>query len=164
MKLSEVKKEIRGVFKQPKKRYYFGKTHYGSPYFHPWNYNSSIIKIYKNPPKYISNKHFKLFGYTIEFGSPVWFRNVELGWKDKFNSPRYEWGPSFVLYFFGLQFCIFWESPGDKTNDEYWEQILWWLYYSDKDVKKAKETWGWVDMKTKQSTWNDNLLIKNDGK
>ena len=47
MKLKELKKEIKGVFKQPKRKYYFGKIKFGTPYFLPINYLSSIIYIKK---------------------------------------------------------------------------------------------------------------------
>ena len=47
MKLKELKKEIKGVFKPPKKRYYLGKLYYGTPYFYPINFNSTIVKIRK---------------------------------------------------------------------------------------------------------------------
>lgn len=74
------------------------------------------------------------------------------------NSPRYEWQPSFQIYFFKWQFCIFWNAP-DGDNDLYYEMILWYLKYSNKDVNKAKETWGWINYNTKESTWNDKYLV-----
>lgn len=80
-------------------------------------------------------------------------RNVEIGWKDKFGSPRHEWPPQFHIYFFGLQFSIYWYAPfGD--DDQYYEQILWWMHYADKDINKARKTWPWTDMKTNKSTWD----------
>jgi hypothetical protein len=38
--------------------------------------------------------------------------------------------------------------------------FLWWKYYSNEDLEKAESTWGWVDSKTNQSTW-DKSVIKN---
>ncbi len=101
----------------------------------------------------IFNKH-----YYISIGYPIAITNVSLGWKDKYNSPRFEWCPTFAIYFFNWQFIIWWTSP-DGDNDKYYEQILWYLYYS-KDIKDAKDSWGWVNTKTKESTWNDKYLIK----
>lgn len=45
MKIKEIKKEIKGVFKQPIKKYYFGKLKFGTPYFYPKNFVKSIIFI-----------------------------------------------------------------------------------------------------------------------
>jgi len=111
-------------------------------------------------------KIIKLFGnyYFVQFGWPISIHTNELGWKDKFDSPRFEWPPAFFIYFFGLQFCIWWNAPKIESeeyfnNDTYYEMILWYLKYTDdKDIKTAEETWGWVDFDTKESTWNKNYL------
>jgi hypothetical protein len=104
---------------------------------------------------------FKLLGswYWLEVGWPIKVKNVELGWKTKWGAdPRFEWQPSFQIYFFKWQFVIWWNSP-DGDNDQYYEQILWWLHYCKKNIKEAKKTWPWIDSDTKQSSWNDNYLI-----
>ena len=50
---------------------------------------------------------------------------------------------------------------------DYWEQALWYLYYTDTisqglinkpDIKKAKESWPWQNYETKESSWNDEFL------
>jgi hypothetical protein len=153
--LKEIK-DIKGVFKPPKKKYYIGKLNYGNPYFYPWNFNSTILIIKKEKPKYLRCNSFKLFGYNISYGSPIWITWYGLGWKDKYNSPRYEWSPSFQIYFFNWQFCIFWNAPNDN-NDTYYEMVLWYLYYSDKNIVKAEKNWGWINMDG-ESTWDKNYL------
>lgn len=112
------------------------------------------------------NKIFKFLGgyYYITWGRPIAKTINQLGWKDKYETPRYEWSPGFYIHFFGLQFCIWWNAPkleGEKypDNDTYYEMILWYLHYSGKDIKKAEETWGWINHDTKKSTWNKNYLI-----
>lgn len=157
MKLRELLKEIKGVFLPPKKRYYLGRLAFGNPYFYPWNFNSTILTIRKERPKFLRCNYFKLFGYEISYGWPIMFCTTGLGWKDKYDSPRFEWSPSFQIYFFKRQFCIWWCAP-DGDNDKYYEQILWYLNYCNKDIFKAKETWHWVDGQTHKSTWNDNYL------
>jgi hypothetical protein len=187
MKLKELKKEIKGVFKPLKKRYYIGRLWYGSPYFYPWNFNEKIISFRKLklrpekewkhlPPYQVKAKKFnnlpmvrrskewifKLFGnyYWLQIGTPISIVKYGLGWKDKFESPRFEWNPSFQIYFFYWQFCIWWGSPyGVKADDLYFEMILWYSRYAGRDIKKAEETWGWADWYTKKSTWNDKFLI-----
>jgi hypothetical protein len=158
MKIKEIKKEIKGVFKLPKKVYYFGKVSLGAPYMYPSNYCGSIINIKSHNPRFNRLKNFKIGSYYIFYGFPITISKVSLGWKDKFNSPRYEWSPQYHIFMFGLQFAIFWNAP-DGDNDTYYEMILHYLEYSNKDIKKAKETWSWVNGDTKQSTWNNKYLI-----
>jgi len=183
--------EIKGVFKQPKKRFYFGKIIYGTPYFNPLNFNSSIINIrklkrrtpievsqytegkpwlenepdtiFKNLPMVRRSKYWivKLFGndYYVKIGWPISVGYVSLRWKDKYGTPRFEREPMFYIFLFSYQFCIFWGSPIGEFSDKYYEQILWWKNYSDKDIDKARKSWGWVDGDTKVSTWSDKFLV-----
>lgn len=191
MTITEIKKGIKGVFKPPVKEFYFGKLRYGTPYFWPINFCSTIIYIrklkrktqdeiieYRTKYPRVSGKEIEysnipmcrrtwdkiitLFGhdYFIQWGWPIKLSFQELGWKDKFGSPRFEWCPSFKIFFFGLQFCIFWRSPiKDKFEDQYWEQILWYIHYANKDITKAKKTWPWNNYETKISSWDDDYLI-----
>lgn len=193
MKLSHIKKEIKGVFKLPKKRYYLGKIRYGCPYFYPINFSPTIISVRKlklrndeeskeyikkyphlanNPDNKFSNLPMvrrakdwigQIFGnyYWIQIGCPIAIKSIELGWKWKYDFVRHEWNPSFQIYFFSWQFCIFWEAP-DGRDDEYYEMILWYLKGCNKDIIKAEETWVWIDHDTKLSTWNKDYLIHED--
>lgn len=160
MKIKDIKSDINDVFKLPIKKFYFGLNRYGTPYYGPWNYNPTILTIRKHRPQFLRCNWFKMLGYEINYGWPIMIVNYELGYKDKFNSPRFEWSPCFQIHFFGLQFCRWYISP---VNDEdgYWEQVLWYLHYSDKDIEKAEKTWGWVDFTTKKSTWKKEFLINN---
>jgi len=126
--------------------------------------------MYSNYPmvRRAKNKIVKFFGnhYYITWGRPVAVKRVELGWKDKFESPRFEWCPQFHILFFGLQYAVWWVAPKLKyetypDNDKYYEMVLWYLNYSDKDIVKAEDTWGWVDHKTKKSTWENKYLKWN---
>jgi hypothetical protein len=158
MKMKNILKDIKGVFILPTKAYYFGKTVHGCPYFYPWWFNSTILTIRKQRPQFLRCNYFKLFGYEISYGWPIKFAKWGLGWKDKFDTPRFEWGAGWSLYFFNWQFCMFYRAPDDDC-DRYWEQVLWYLKYCDKDINKARDTWGWVDMEHK-STWRDKYLIQ----
>ncbi len=150
-------KEIKGVFVLPKKKYYLGKIIFGTPYLTPRKFNKNFISIKKLKPKYDRNPNFDLFGYHISYGFPIYYTKGKLGWKDKFNSPRFEWCPSFYLFFFKWQLVISLHAP-DYNDDKYYEMILWYLEYCDKDIKKAKETWGWIDSDGK-STWEDKYML-----
>lgn len=127
---------------------------------------------YSNMPMVRRSKNFivKIFGneYYVRVGRPWAVVRNELGWKDKYNSPRYEWEPSFQVWFFKWQFCIHWTAPeveGTRHPDLYFEMILWYLKYykeygSDKpDIALAEKGWGWVDGETKKSTWNKDYLV-----
>ena len=177
----EVKKKIKGVFVQPKLKMYLGRIKYGTPYFEPIGFCSAIIYLrklkqrdkpleksyghnghnkYSNFPMVRRSKYWVINDWYIEVGWPVAVGSTRLGWKDKFESPRFEWPPAFYIFFLNLQFCLWWVSP-DGDNDSYYEMILWYLEYADKDIVKAKETWWWVNCDTKKSTWNDKYLIKH---
>lgn len=192
MKLKKLREEIKGVFKPPVRKAYFGKIKHGCPYFYPRNFNSSIISVRKLSPRtkedqeeyfnryphmrkskpykaFYSNFPMvtrcrywvkKIFGnsYYIKLGSPICFKKVNLGWKDKFNTPRFEWSPAYHLYFFRWQISLWYVAPGDD-QDLYWEMVLWHLHYSEKDINKAEESWGWVTSSTKESTWNKEYLL-----
>ena len=190
MKIKELKKEIKGVFKQPVKKYYFGKIRFGTPYFFPRNFEKWIFSFrilrekspedreqyaikyphlknqevnkFSNLPMVRRNRYtiFKLFGKYIflSIGYPITIKRVQLGWKWKYDDVRYEWSPSFNIYFFNWQFCVFHKSP-DRDDDRYYEMILHYLYSADKDIEKAEEIWNWTDMHLGESTWNKNYLI-----
>lgn len=184
MKLRELKKAIRGVFKQPVRKYYFGKARIGTPYMFPWHYNGRILtirklkrrtheeyeqhvhgrswlrdkqsSIYKNLPMVLRNKYWIVRDYYIAIGWPVYVRWTDLGWKDKYETPRFEWSPQFSVFFFGLQFCVWWVAPCGN-DDNYYEQILWYLFYTNRTVKEAEETWPWTS--NGKSTWNKDYLL-----
>lgn len=148
--------------KKPIKKYYFGKIVHGCPYFMPMNFNRNIISIRKNSiPMVRRSKEwlFNLFGnqYWIQIGWPIKITWHGLGWKDKYDTPRFEFSPGFYIYFFHWQFCTWEVSPTSRT-DKYYEQKLWLEKYSDNNYNKAKETWPWVDGQTKESTWDDKFF------
>jgi len=191
MTIKEMNKAIKGVFKLPKRKWYFGVQRHGTPYFFPVFYLSSIIRVrklklrtdaeykeycerwpyakhkpdalYKNLPMVRRSWNKILYStfldqaFYVEWGWPIALHRGHLGWKMKHNSVRLEWSPNFHIFFFGLQFCIWWVSPVDDA-DSYWEQVLHFIISSDKDINKARETWPWRDMNG-VSTWNDNYLV-----
>lgn len=95
-------KEIKGVFPQPRKKFYFGKIVYGTPYFNPWNFVSTIIKCRKLSLKPVEkiieyetkyphlikhNKTYKFSNYPVVHRSKEWvfqlfnsFYFLQIGW------------------------------------------------------------------------------------
>lgn len=130
------------------------------------NKYSHIYKIpnhkkYTNYPQFSRCKKyiFKLFKkeFILEIGWPIMFKINNLGWKDKYDSPRFEWNPSFQIFFFKYQFCVWWVSPFENDlNDNYWEQILWYFYYNDSNMEETIKNWPWVSNGV--STWNNKIL------
>ena len=103
----------------------------------------------------------KFFGnyYYVEIGFPIMYHINDLGWKDKYNSPRFEWSPAFHIFLFKWQFCVWWKSP-NNNEDNYWEMFLFWKYYCKEDIKEAEKEWGWANFSTGKSTWDkDNLKL-----
>lgn len=100
--------------------------------------------------------------YINPSGKIISINMSDVQWKDKYDTPRFEENPYFIITLFNkFSFGWIWHAP----SDEYWEQILWYLYYCDKksivknDNKKevAKETWPWLNMKN-EPTWSDEYL------
>lgn len=98
------------------------------------------------------------------------FRLIGIQWKDKYDTPRYEGPPYIGINLFNYSLIFYWEPYIHQWDDldQYWEQALWYLYYTntisqglnDKpDIQKAKESWSWQDMQG-NSTWSDKFLIK----
>jgi len=192
--IKEIKKS---PFKNLKRLFYFGKIIYGTPYFDPMNFVSTILFIRKlklrteseiqeysktNPfnknhnritylnfqlvtrSKYRIVKLTKKHHFYVQYGYPLFIGKLDVGWKDKYHTPRFEWHPMFYIFIFKWQFVIKYvpdlkDNPFNETL--YWEMYLWYRNYSDKDIEKAKDTWGWKDMGTKQCTWDSRMLKNN---
>lgn len=140
-------KKLKGVFKPLKLYFRFTKDIY-APYPVLW----------VSEPSYIQ----------------IMFHDV--GWKDKYDTPRFEYHPYIWIHIYKWNFVWYWDfsksfglANPKEYIDEYWEQALWYLYYYntysqgllDKpNIEKAKESWPWQDYETKKSTWSDKFLIK----
>jgi hypothetical protein len=186
-KLLETIKE--SPFKPLVKKWYVGKIVHGAPYFNPTGFHPTIFSIrklklrdeksyqeiikdrpwLKDREKYLNlpivrrnkNKIVSFMGndYFLSWGSPISYREVSLGWKDKFDTPRFEWGPSRMFYFFKWQICVFYKPENITSNiSTYWEMFLWWKHYSLQNLTLAKSSWRWLDGDTKKSTWDENNL------
>ena len=100
----------------------------------------------------------------------------DVGWKDKYDTPRFEYHPYIWIHIYKWNFVWYWDfsksfrlANPKEYIDEYWEQALWYLYYYntysqgllDKpNIEKAEENWPWRDYETKKSTWSNKFLIK----
>lgn len=156
------------------------------------NWRHYIYIDISNPKKTMNKikgifKPLKLyFRYTIDKWAPypiLWVSKPayiqivfhDVGWKDKYDTPRFEYHSYIWIHIYKWNFIWYWDLPdivgyNSKTDyiDDYWEQALWYLYYTntisqgllDKpNIEKAKESWPWQDMHG-NSTWNNKFLIK----
>ena len=110
----------------------------------------------------------ELWQHTSPFyrGRILGIEAFDEGWKDKYNTPRFETNPHIYITLFGVfGINIIWgfkydiNAPDEERYDvdKYWEQALWCLYYCDGDLEKARETWPWRDMK-EESTWDEKYV------
>lgn len=97
------------------------------------------------------------------YPATIQINTYDVLWKDKYDTPRYEESPYIWIHIWKLNFVWKWEAP-----EEYWEQALWYLYYSGTitqelnrvpDIEIARRHWPWTYYESKESTWNDEYLI-----
>ncbi len=93
----------------------------------------------------------------------------DVSWKDKYNTPRYEFPPTKYISLFGglIWFGYVLESPykaEDKCSDDYWEQLIWTAIWANGDVDEARQTWPWTTISSlpdkEESTWDEKYLKK----
>ena len=151
------------------------------------NWKHYIYISISNPKKTMNKlkgvfKPLKLyFRFTIDEWAPypvLWVSKPsyiqimfeDVGWKDKYDTPRFEYSPYVWIHVYKWNFVWYWDLSLYEQSyiDEYWEQALWYLYYyktisqgirNKPDIKFAKESWPWQDMNG-NSTWIDKFLIK----
>ena len=144
-----------------------------------WEKRKTIkqIKGIFNPLKWYFKFYWKYcpFYRCIHRGKLLSIISTDVDWKDKYETPRLEECPFVSIRLFNcLLFNWAYKSEENSLswNDDYdyWEQVLWYLYYAsynkekkgyDKlDINKARETWPWRGENNK-STWDDKYLVKS---
>ena len=118
--------------------YWYENNVYSNPLYYQ---NSKILKVFKRCPFKI---HIGKYHY-IMFSDPIRNRPIEilftgLGWKDKYNSPRYEYPPNILFKFFNIEFRIIWTWEDYLKDTIYWEDVL--SYYEYKTpLKNIGSSW-----------------------
>ena len=129
---------------------------YSNPLYYQ---NSKILKVFKRCPFKI---HIGKYHY-IMFSDPIRNRSIEilftgLGWKDKYNSPRYEYPPNILFKFFNFEFRIIW-TWGDYLKDTiYWEDVL--SYYEYNTSLKDIGSSSWIKDEKEINSKTLNMLRK----
>ena len=126
-------------FKAPKKHIYIGKVIQGFPLY--YSSHGKILTVWSN----------------------------DIIWKDKFNSPRFEFPASINICFFRKwQIYICWESPVKEyhsffcLDDCYWEAVLWYLYYGKTPEEACELVSGWELEDLSYGQYRKRVLTKED--
>lgn len=139
-----------------------------------WDKRKILKSIKKSPfiqPKcyYKFTRNYAPFTFCVHRGKLLSITIQDLEWKDKWRTPRHEENPLISIGLFN-KFFFNWEwKPSKDLGDDmdYWEQVLWYLYYAsynkekkgydELDINRAKETWPWKG-ENNESTWNNKFL------
>lgn len=134
--------KARKYFRRPRFKFYFGPMcKFTGEYYY------SKQGKHKN---YIERGYWPMASTKyLEWYTPKWFpihvMSSDIGWKDKWSTPRYE-RPGYFIIFFGRNYRTCWQfslvvdAPkiycANNCNledypDNYWESILWYLHYHD---------------------------------
>lgn len=104
--------------------------------------------------------------------SHIQIMSNDVGWKDKYDTPRFEVPPYIWIHLFKLNIIWYWDLPEHQKirfTDDYWEQALWYLHYyntisygklTGPNISKACESWPWENSLTGESSWKDEFLVK----
>lgn len=121
--------------------------------------------------KFYCGTNIPLFNIHLwnKYGKLLYVGFYDIDWKDKYDTPRYEYSPIIVISIFKYTFCWTWKLYPHLNTDSfdlenYWEQALWYLYYYNNtsygcdspDLEKAKESWPWTS--NDKSTWQDKFI------
>ena len=125
----DVIEKSKGVFKKPVKKWYWG-----------FGINKRVFKPYDN-----------------DSINPILYINSwSLSWKPKYDYVSFEDNPQvwfcfFKFFWFGYKLV----SPvKEDFEDSYWEQMIWYVNYSDCNLKKAEKTYF--------SKWDKKYLIEDE--
>lgn len=112
---------------------------YDDPMYY-YNRDSKVYSSIKPIPIYL----YIGKAYYEKVGS-VYCKLRGLMWKDKFDSPRHEENPQFIIKFLWWKLQLEWTTRDFLADTIFWETILDVVYYG-KSIKDA----------IKSNTWNDN--------
>lgn len=137
------------------KRRIFNFINYKIPFFNGWNLYHNPLYHWFKVRKYFKRPKIGLYygKITWRFGFPIRrdyynrvldFRSSALGWKDKYDSPRFEWHP-YIMITFLRKWQIIWTFYYEIEH--VWEAILDVLYYN-KSIEEAIKENTWININT----------------
>lgn len=153
MKIKEILKKIKYFFKCSP----FGISKYVNWYFeNPFSTWWQARKYFKCPNTVL---YFSTKPTYYRIGKFLDIKVMDVSWKDKWGSPRYEYRPKIEITLFrritfGITCGVYYKDEfGEEVNGdmEYWEYLLTWLYYKKKKTLKCYPCWvgmSWLYSKT----------------
>ena len=123
--------------------------------------NKYFYLYFENPLKtyWKARKYFKPLKLKCWFGKSFSKYKVldahcfDVCWKSKWNTPRHEYNPKCVIVLFNKWELSFWweylDGEGKDKSMEYWESILWFVYYKKSLQDSVRLGTGW-------STWDED--------
>lgn len=173
--------KARKYFKRPKFKFYFGPLH---------KYYGKVKTKFGTYDDYTTKGYWPMASTEyLKWNTPKWFpihiMSWNIGWKDKYNTPRYE-TPGYFIIFFGRNYRTCWQfsmvvkAPevyccNDCTRtdheDNYWESILWYLNYAEsynkldkkQDLYKARQSMKGNHWSTSETIDIQDFEIKDFG-
>jgi hypothetical protein len=164
-------KILNSPFKPFKVSFYIGKIQIGIPYFYPRKWvkfnQADCLRLATESTQKKGHIHYGKDPNTLideykNYSKPVplkvGFSYCSLGWKTKYDSFRYEWGPILSFVFFGYQIALMVGFRDREAVDHYWESWLYYEYSTDKTKSKLER----IEQCRKEApaTWR----ISRDGK
>lgn len=171
--------KARKHFKRPKFNFYFGPT---------CKFNGHKITEFGEYDDWEQKGFWPAVSTEwLKWYTPKWFPihivSQDIGWKDKWRTPRYESRGYFIIYF-GRSYHHSWQIGFSvtapeffiydctmlDTEDLYWESMLWYVYYKNRDLITARNSlqshWStteWTKIKkfTVVSTTTETIKDKN---
>lgn len=149
--------KARKYFKRPKFKFYFGKTCKNNGWIESEKFGKFQDFQQKGFWPFASTEYLK---WTTSKWFPINVFSQDIVWKDKYDSPRFE-RPGYFIIFFGRSYHNSWQigfsvkapefwcnsnSTRCDSPDNYWESMLWYLFYNDqyesekRDIVKARNT------------------------
>lgn len=175
--------KARKYFKKPKFKFYFGPM---------WKYKGKVHTEFGEYDDYEYKGGYWPAASTefLKRYTPKWFpihvSSWNIGWKDKYNTPRYEHLGHFII-FFGRDYHKHWQfsmtvtAPNFFCNNDctvedhdenYWESMLWYLHYADtyntlnnkRDIVKARDSMSKYHWSHRKKIKLNDVNIINFGK
>ena len=127
-----------------------GWNEYRNPLYHWWK----MRKYFKRPKiHFFTRKYFYTFGCPARrdwYNPIISFHTTAVGWKEKYDTPRFEWNPMVQIVFFRkyhLVWYICWNKKSSNfdevtKNQATWEALLGMLYFNQ-TIKQARNSNVW---------------------
>lgn len=132
----KIEKWINISIENPFKTYQKARKYFKKP---KWKWKFSLVTRCSNYP----------YATYFRLGKILDINTHDIWWKDKWNTPRHERNPLIYICLFrkfafiACPHIYYYDEFGEKQNGdmEYWEYLLYWLYYKKQKTLRCYSTW-----------------------